>query len=91
MGLGVAEAWATACDVYFGVYCLLLAAGYVVATNVQLHRVPSPAVRRSYVRALDILVLCLVGLVAALLVRHGLADSRFSGGFSGSEPSTRHS
>jgi hypothetical protein len=71
MGLGVAEAWATSCDVYFGVYCLLLAAGYVVASNVQLHRVPSPTVRKSYVRALDILGVCLVGLVAALLVRHG--------------------
>ena len=71
MGLGVAEAWATACDVYFGVYCLLLAAGYVVASNIQLHRVSSPTVRKSYVRALDILGVCLVGLVAALLVRHG--------------------
>jgi hypothetical protein len=67
----VTEAWATACDVYFGVYCLMLAAGYVLATNVQLRRVPSTAVRRPYRRALDVLMLCLAGLVAALLLRHG--------------------
>jgi hypothetical protein len=67
----VTEAWATACDVYFGVYCLILAAGYVVATNVQFHRVPCTTVRKLYLRTLDVLMLCLAGLVAALLLRHG--------------------
>jgi len=67
----VTEAWATACDVYFGIYCLMLAVGYVLATNVQLHRVPSTTVRKSYLRALDVLMLCLAGLVAALVLRHG--------------------
>ena len=71
IGLGVTEAWATACDVYFGVYCLLLAAGYVVASNVRLHRVQSPTLRKSYSRALDTLMVCVGGLVVALLLRQG--------------------
>jgi hypothetical protein len=71
IGLGMTAAWATACDVYFGVYCLLLAAGYVVASNLQLQRVSSPAVRKSYLRALDTVIICLAGLVAALLMRQG--------------------
>ena len=71
IGLGVTEAWATACDVYFGVYCLLLAAGYVVASNVRLHRVQSPTLRKSYSRALDTLMVCVAGLVVALLLRQG--------------------
>ena len=65
------EAWATACDVYFGIYCLMLAVGYVLVTNVQLHRVPSTTVRKPNPRALDVLMLCLAGLVAALVLRHG--------------------
>ena len=49
----------------------MLAVGYVLATNVQLHRVPSTTVRKPYLRALDVLMLCLAGLVAALVLRHG--------------------
>lgn len=71
IGLGVTEAWATACDVYFGVYCLLLAAGYVIASNVELHRTAAAPMKKPYARALDVFMVCLAGLVAALLLRHG--------------------
>jgi hypothetical protein len=71
VALGVTEAWATACDVYFGVYCLMLAAAYVIARSLQFERVASPGVRKAYIRALDTLIVCLAGLVAALLLREG--------------------
>jgi hypothetical protein len=71
IGLGTTAAWATACDVYYGVYCLMLAAGYVIAISVHLHRVASPAIGKSYIRALDTLLVCLTGLVTALLFRQG--------------------
>jgi hypothetical protein len=71
IGLGTTAAWATACDVYYGVYCLMLAAGYVIAISVQVHRLDSPTIGKLYVRALDTLAVCLTGLVTALLLRHG--------------------
>ena len=71
IALGATVAWATACDVYYGVYCLMLAAGYVIAISVGLNRLAAPAIARSYVRALDMLAVCLAGLVAALLLRQG--------------------
>lgn len=69
--LGVTIAWATACDLYYGVYCLMLATGYLTARVVHLRRMSSPALGSLLIRALDILAICVVGLVAALLVRQG--------------------
>lgn len=71
IGLGITIAWATACDMYYGVYCLMLAAGYLIALVVRVHRLPSPVPGRLFARALDILAICVAGLAAALLVRHG--------------------
>jgi hypothetical protein len=71
IGLGATVAWATACDVYYGVYCLMLVTGYIIAINVRLHRRASSTIGRSYVRALDMLAVCLTGLAGSLLLRHG--------------------
>lgn len=38
VGLGVTVAWATACDVYYGVFCVMLATAYLCATSLRLMR-----------------------------------------------------
>ena len=65
--LGVTVAWATACDVYYGVYCVMLAIGYLIAQVVRLRRSASPPVGQLFIRAVDLLMFCLAGLVAVLL------------------------
>jgi hypothetical protein len=69
--LGATVAWATACDVYYGVYCVILAIGYLIARVVRLRRRASPPAGQLFIRAVDLLTFCLAGLVAVLLVGQG--------------------
>ena len=74
MLLGVTVAWATACDVYYGVYCVMMALAYLLATSFRITRSgtsQSSTNQRVLVRSVDLLVLSLAGLVLALLVSHG--------------------
>jgi hypothetical protein len=67
--LGVTVAWAFSADVYYAVYCLLIGAAYIVGRALTLERTSS---RKSHVRwALDILLLSVAGLVAAIVVSGG--------------------
>jgi hypothetical protein len=69
--LGVTVWWAASTDVYFAIYCLLIAAVFLTARTITLERTPSPAPQRAVPWALDVMLLCVAGLVAALLMSGG--------------------
>ena len=72
LALGITVWWAASCDVYYAIYCLLIALVFVVARIVTIHRSAQPTARA--VRwALDVLILSVTGLVIAILVRGGFA------------------
>jgi hypothetical protein len=69
--LGATVAWAFTSDVYYAVYCLLLAACFLGAHLLFVTR-RTPADRPvTLVWALDVLIVCTVGFVIALLVTRG--------------------
>ena len=73
IGLGVTVAWATACDVYYGVFCVMLATAYLTASSFRIIR-SDPTItpiRLVVTRGLDVLTISLAGLVLALLISHG--------------------
>jgi hypothetical protein len=66
---GVIVAWAALCDAYYGIYCLLLFGVYAAVRLIRLERhAPTPL---PLARALDVLMLCLAGLVVGILASGG--------------------
>jgi hypothetical protein len=69
--LGCVMAWAATTDVYYAVFCLLLAAVVLASRIVHLRRA-SAATRAAIIRrATDIVLICLAGLIAALAIGRG--------------------
>ena len=70
IAIGITVAWATACDVYYGVYCVMLAAAYLCATSISLIRSERTLTRTAVAvtHGIDLIAVCLGGLVVALLV-----------------------
>jgi hypothetical protein len=81
IALGATIAWAVSCDVYYGIYCLLLTALYLGwrVFGVERRVGTSPVAVR---RALDVLILAAAGLAIGIAVRGGgggeIAGLRFS-------------
>lgn len=75
IALGVTVAWATACDVYYGVFCIMTAAAYLAATSLNVIRsrptLPPTPTQSVFTRGLDLLMMCVAGLVVTLLVSQG--------------------
>ncbi len=69
--VGLCMAWAALCDAYYGVYCLMIAGLYVGATVLRVTRAATPAPRRPWVWLLDVLIVCLGGLVTGLAFGRG--------------------
>lgn len=67
---GLCVAWAAFSDVYYAVYCLMIAAGYFAAHLVKVQRQPARA-RWPWVWVLDVLVVCMAGLLVGLLLGRG--------------------
>ena len=67
---GLCVAWAAFCDVYYAVYCLMIAVGYVLLRVVHLSRSQVRA-RRSWRWTLDVLIVATAGLVLGLLFGRG--------------------
>ena len=65
---GLVVAWAALCDAYYGIYCVLLFCVFAGARLVRMerHRSPMPLAR-----VLDVLMLCLAGLVFGILASGG--------------------
>jgi hypothetical protein len=73
LALGITVWWAASCDVYYAVYCVLIALVFVIARVVTIHRSAEPATARAVRWALDVLIVSVTGLVIAILVRGGFA------------------
>lgn len=67
--LGVTVAWASGTDVYYAVYCLLIGAAYIVGRTLTIERSSSKASHARW--ALDIMLLCVAGIVVAIIVSGG--------------------
>lgn len=69
--LGVTIGWAASADAYYGVYCLLLGAIFVIARVVSI--VPSPRAGRSRAAlwGLDVVILSVAGLGVAMAISGG--------------------
>jgi hypothetical protein len=69
-GAGLCMAWAAFCDIYYAVYCLMMAVGFVGYRAVHLslggQRAP-----RSWRWTLDVLIISVTGLVIGLLFGRG--------------------
>lgn len=69
--LGGVMAWAATSDVYYAVFCLLLAAAYLGVRLVCIHRA-EPARRLALLsRAIDIVIVSVAGLIVALVISRG--------------------
>jgi signal transduction histidine kinase len=64
-------AWAALCDAYFGIYCLMIAGLYVATTVVRVTRSAAASPRGPWVWLLDVLIVCIGGLVAGLALGRG--------------------
>jgi uncharacterized membrane protein (DUF485 family) len=73
IGLGATVAWATACDVYYGVFCVMLATSYLIASSLRVIRSKAAItpIRQVVTRGVDLLTVSVAGLVVARLVTHG--------------------
>lgn len=71
IGLGVMVALAFAADVYYAVYCVVLAAGYAACHIVRVERRSHIGLRRLPWRALDVLILLVGALVVAVAITGG--------------------
>jgi hypothetical protein len=67
---GFCVAWASFCDAYYGIYCLLIASLYAATTLIRVTRSPSRA-RAPWIWLLDVLLVCVAGLVGGLLIGRG--------------------
>ncbi len=75
--LGAIVAWAATADVYYGVYCLLIGAVFLVARVFAIHSSPQSGRARAVRWALDVLLLCVAGLVSAIGLTGGFTSNIF--------------
>jgi hypothetical protein len=71
IAVGIAAAVAAFTDVYYAVFCLMIAAGYVVVQIVDVRRASSVTTQRRVRIAVDLLIACIVSLTAAIAVTGG--------------------
>jgi hypothetical protein len=67
---GLCMAWAAFCDVYYAVYCLMIAAGYLGSRVIRVSYSQTPAAA-PWRWTLDVLILVVGGLTAGLLLGRG--------------------
>jgi len=71
VALGATVAWAATADAYYGVYCLLIGAVFLVARVFAIHRSPRSGRSRAVRWAIDVLLLCAAGLAGAVAITGG--------------------
>ena len=77
VALGVVVAWAATTDAYYGVYCLLIGAVFIVARVFAIHGSPQSGRARAVRWAVDVLLLCVAGLVVAIAITGGWTSTIF--------------
>lgn len=68
---GAVVAWAFLCDPYYAVYCVLMAAFAIAYAVVTVQPHARPEVRVGWRALLDVLLLCLAGLIVGIVVSGG--------------------
>ena len=71
VALGLAMAWAATSDAYYGVFCLLVAAVVLGAAALRLRRAEGTTRSAALLRAIDVLIVLMLGLVTAILISRG--------------------
>jgi len=71
VALGAAEWLAASTDVYYAVYCLIIGAVFLAARVVVIQHSPRAGRGKAVRWALDVLILCMGGFIAALAVSDG--------------------
>jgi hypothetical protein len=69
--VGLCMAWAALSDAYFGIYCLMIAIVYMTAVLIRVTRAATAANRQPWTWLLDVLIVCLGGLIVGLAVGRG--------------------
>jgi hypothetical protein len=69
--VGLCMAWAALSDAYYGVYCLMIAILYVAATLIRVTRNAPASNWRPWIWVVDVLIVCLTGLIVGLAVGRG--------------------
>jgi hypothetical protein len=77
VALGATVWWAASSDVYFAVYCVIIAAFFFLVRLVSVERRPHDAARRAVPWTLDVLLLSVLGLVVAMAISGGWEFSVF--------------
>jgi hypothetical protein len=78
IALGAIIGWAASTDVYYAVYCLLIGAIFVIGRVVSIEPSPRAGHARAALWGLDVLILSLAGLIAAMVISGGW-ELRFLG------------
>jgi hypothetical protein len=68
--VGLCMAWAALSDAYFGIYCVMIALLYVAASALRITRTAGRT-QRAWVWLVDVLIICLGGLVLGLVLGRG--------------------
>jgi len=71
LALGLTCAWAASADAYYAVYCVILAALFMVARVMTIRRPAVRPRRRAVPWTLDVLLFCVGGLVVSMLISGG--------------------
>lgn len=71
VALGVVCAWAASSDAYYGIYCVLIAAVFLLAQAMAVERRQVAAHPRAVPRVLDVLLVCGAALVLSIAVSGG--------------------
>lgn len=69
--LGAVIGWAASTDVYYAVYCLMMGAVFVVARVLAIERSPHAGRGRAAIWAVDVMLLGIAGLIAAVVMSGG--------------------
>ena len=77
IALGAVVAWAATADAYYGVYCLLIGGVFLVARVVAIQASPQSGRARAVRWAVDVLLLCVAGLVGAIAITGGWTSTFF--------------
>ncbi len=77
VALGATVWWAASSDVYFAVYCVIIAAVFFLVRLVSVERRPHEAARRAVPWTLDVLLLSVLGLVVAMAISGGWEFTMF--------------
>jgi hypothetical protein len=69
--VGLCMAWAALSDAYYGIYCSIIAILYVAVTLIRVTRTAKEIGHRPWLWLLDVLIVCVAGLIIGLVLGRG--------------------